>query len=61
MPPLNDNENWQEQYGSYRDVVLSKLERNGLTGLRDCIEFDYTFTPNDSMISTVRSVVPYTG
>ncbi|MBM7632447.1 phytoene desaturase family protein [Geomicrobium sediminis] len=47
VPPLNDNENWQEQYGSYRDVVLSKLERNGLNGLRDCIEFDYTFTPND--------------
>ena len=35
--------NWDD----YREVVLDKLERMGMTGLRDSIEFEYRFTPDD--------------
>ncbi|ADH98621.1 phytoene desaturase family protein [Salisediminibacterium selenitireducens] len=35
--------NWED----YRKVVLDKLERMGMTGLRESIEFEYRFTPDD--------------
>jgi len=33
-------------WDAYRDVVLDKLERMGMDGLRDSIEFEYAFTPD---------------
>ncbi|PYZ92850.1 phytoene desaturase [Salipaludibacillus keqinensis] len=33
-------------WDAYRDVVLNKLERMGMEGLRDSIEFEYVFTPD---------------
>jgi diapolycopene oxygenase len=33
-------------WDDYREVVLDKLERMGLTGLRESIEFEYEFTPD---------------
>lgn len=47
VPALQKGEDWNKNFSGYRDVVLSKLERMGMTGLRDRIEYEYTFTPND--------------
>ncbi|MFD2613110.1 phytoene desaturase family protein [Paenibacillus gansuensis] len=47
VPPLKDGESWQPHRERYRELVLDKLERNGLTGLRKSIEFEYQFTPDD--------------
>ncbi|XQY92422.1 phytoene desaturase family protein [Metabacillus sp. HB246100] len=47
VPPLKEGETWEANKESYRDLVLSKLERMGLTDLRESIEFEYTFTPDD--------------
>ncbi|CAM3941662.1 phytoene desaturase family protein [Alkalicoccus chagannorensis] len=33
-------------WDAYRDVVLDKLERMGLEGLRDSIEYEYEFNPD---------------
>lgn len=33
-------------WDAYREIILDKLERMGLTGLRDSIEFEYEFTPD---------------
>ncbi|WP_059105000.1 phytoene desaturase family protein [Shouchella shacheensis] len=47
VPPLFGEENWELYRESYRETVLKKLERNGLEDIRDYIEFEYTFTPDD--------------
>ncbi|MDQ0206071.1 phytoene desaturase family protein [Alkalicoccobacillus murimartini] len=47
VPPLKDGENWDLYKDTYRETVLTKLERNGLTKIREHIEFEYVFTPND--------------
>ncbi|WJH34813.1 phytoene desaturase family protein [Paenibacillus sp. CC-CFT747] len=47
VPPLKDGETWEGHRDRYRELVLDKLERNGLTGLRIRIEFEYVFTPDD--------------
>ncbi|WP_110111933.1 phytoene desaturase family protein [Bacillus sp. CGMCC 1.16541] len=47
VPPLKEGEDWADIQAHYRNVVLTKLERMGMTGLRDSIEFEYTFTPNN--------------
>ncbi|MFS0840147.1 phytoene desaturase family protein [Paenibacillus sp. 1P03SA] len=47
VPPLKEGETWASHKDAYREVVLNKLERMGLTGLREHIEFEYTFTPDD--------------
>ncbi|GAF13156.1 phytoene desaturase, neurosporene or lycopene producing [Bacillus sp. JCM 19046] len=47
VPPLKEGESWDQYKQSYRETVLSKLERNGLTNIRNEIEFEYTFTPDD--------------
>ena len=47
VPPLKDGEDWAMYKDTYRETVLSKLERNGLSKIRDHIEFEYVFTPND--------------
>lgn len=47
VPPLNEGEDWSKYKQSYRETVLGKLERNGLTNIRNEIEFEDTFTPDD--------------
>lgn len=47
VPPLKPGESFELQKAAYRDLVLNKLERMGLTELRQHIEFEYTFTPDD--------------
>ena len=47
VPPLKDGEDWDLYKDTYRETVLTKLERNGLTKIREHIEFEYVFTPND--------------
>ncbi|PRO65589.1 phytoene desaturase family protein [Alkalicoccus urumqiensis] len=45
VPPktaLKKKADWDK----YRDTVIDKLERMGLTGLRDSIEFEYEFNPD---------------
>ncbi len=46
-PYLTENFDWDKETTRYRDVILEKLERSGLTGLRDSIEVSYTITPRD--------------
>ncbi|MRX53317.1 phytoene desaturase [Bacillus idriensis] len=47
VPPLKEGENWEFRKETYRELILSKLERMGIPDLRKHIEFEYTFTPND--------------
>jgi diapolycopene oxygenase len=47
VPPLKEGENWEFRKETYRALILSKLERMGIPDLRNHIEFEYTFTPND--------------
>ncbi|MBO9129154.1 phytoene desaturase family protein [Bacillus sp. 165] len=47
VPPLKKGESWSGFTEKYRDVVLTKLERMGVSDLRSHIEFEYTFTPDD--------------
>ncbi|MGN7311371.1 phytoene desaturase family protein [Alkalicoccobacillus gibsonii] len=47
VPPLKPGDDWSTFKEEYREVVLSKLERNGLKNIREHIEFEYSFTPND--------------
>ncbi|TMW73065.1 phytoene desaturase family protein [Alteribacter natronophilus] len=47
VPPLKKGESWEEYRESYREKVIAKLERQGLTGLREAIEFEYQFIPDD--------------
>ncbi|WP_214802493.1 phytoene desaturase family protein [Exiguobacterium sp. ERU656] len=47
VPPLTKNPAGKTDWDAYREVVLDKLERMGLDGLRDSIEFEYRFTPED--------------
>ncbi len=47
VPPLKEGEDWELYKAKYRELVLQKLERNGVTDLRKHIEFEHQFTPND--------------
>ncbi len=47
VPPLKEGESWRDQAEAYRDRVLTKLERMGLRGLRDHIEYEDRFIPDD--------------
>ena len=46
-PYLTDAFDWKLETARYRDVIIDKLERGGLTGLRDSIEVSHTITPRD--------------
>ena len=46
-PYLTDAFDWDKETIRYRDVIIDKLERGGLTGLRDSIEVSHTITPRD--------------
>lgn len=47
VPPLREGESFEPMKTKYREMVLNKLERMGLQGLRDHIEFEYSFIPDD--------------
>ncbi|ANE47634.1 phytoene desaturase [Paenibacillus swuensis] len=47
VPPLKQGESWESFRETYREKVLTKLERMGLEGLRESIEFEYQFIPDD--------------
>lgn len=47
VPPLKDGENWEIYRNKYREVIFNKLERMGLEDIREHIEFQYEFIPND--------------
>ncbi|GBF73014.1 phytoene desaturase [Paenibacillus sp. 598K] len=47
VPPLAPGESWERWRVPYRDLVLDKLERLGATGLREHIEWEHTFLPDD--------------
>ncbi|TLS36077.1 phytoene desaturase family protein [Pseudalkalibacillus caeni] len=47
VPPLKDGESWESYREQYRNLVLNKLERMGLDDIRDHVEFDYEFIPDD--------------
>ncbi len=44
-PVLNDRVNWPREQAAYRDLVLAKLERMGLTDLRQHITYEQIWTP----------------
>lgn len=47
VPPLRPGESFEPMRVKYRELVLDKLERMGLQGLREHIEFEYSFIPDD--------------
>ncbi|MBN8237027.1 phytoene desaturase [Halobacillus kuroshimensis] len=47
VPPMTGKKQKPVDWDAYREVVLDKLERMGIEGLRDSIEFEYRFTPED--------------
>lgn len=46
-PPLGPAFDWRVEAARYREIVLSKLERMGLTGLRDAVLVEQMWTPLD--------------
>lgn len=46
-PALTDEADWSAWRGPYRDLILSRLEHAGLTGLRDRIVYEQVITPSD--------------
>ena len=47
VPPLKEGEDWRIYKDRYREKILDKLERMGVSNLKEHIEYEYTFTPND--------------
>ncbi|KUP08263.1 phytoene desaturase [Bacillus coahuilensis m2-6] len=47
VPPLKKGEDWSIYRDQYRENVFSKLERMGLDDIREHIEFEHQFIPND--------------
>ncbi|NIK75446.1 diapolycopene oxygenase [Paenibacillus castaneae] len=47
VPPLREGESWHTYRDSYRELVLDKLERMGAHGLRDHIQWEHEFLPDD--------------
>jgi len=46
-PYLSDDFSWTAERENYRDLVIDKLERMGLVGLREHIVFERIITPED--------------
>ena len=46
-PYVTESFDWDREAIRYRDVIIDKLERQGLTGLRDSIQVSRTVTPRD--------------
>ncbi|MFD0958418.1 phytoene desaturase family protein [Paenibacillus chungangensis] len=47
VPPLKDGESWTSHQSEYREIVLDKLERMGLSNLREHIRYESSFIPDD--------------
>ncbi|WP_064093252.1 phytoene desaturase family protein [Rossellomorea aquimaris] len=47
VPPLKEGEDWSIYKDNYREKIITKLERMGVSDLKKHIEYEYTFTPND--------------
>ncbi|PPA70627.1 phytoene desaturase family protein [Jeotgalibacillus proteolyticus] len=47
VPALKEGEQGRWDWESYRELILNKLERMGMEGIRDSIEYEYRFTPED--------------
>ncbi|MCP3029318.1 NAD(P)/FAD-dependent oxidoreductase [Halobacillus sp. A5] len=47
VPPLKNGKRKPVDWDQYRETVLDKLERMGMEGVKDSIEFEYRFTPED--------------
>jgi diapolycopene oxygenase len=47
VPPLQEGESWEQHRSRYRELVLDKLERMGATNIRQHIEFEQQFIPDD--------------
>lgn len=47
VPPLKPGKSWGNYKEPYRELVLDKLVRMGLPDLRDHIEYEHTFIPDD--------------
>ncbi|KAB2951366.1 phytoene desaturase [Heliorestis acidaminivorans] len=45
VPNLSSDIDWSKELESFRDKVIDKLERNGLTDLRNQIDFEKVYTP----------------
>ncbi|KAB2953069.1 phytoene desaturase [Heliorestis acidaminivorans] len=45
VPNLESSINWKTDLAGYREKILQKLERSGLTDLRKHIEFERVYTP----------------
>jgi phytoene desaturase len=43
----NERINWETEKFSYRDLIVEKLEKFGLEGLENSIEFEHIITPED--------------
>ncbi|MCS6777594.1 MAG: phytoene desaturase family protein [Chloroherpetonaceae bacterium] len=46
-PYITEAFDWERETERYREVILDKLERSGLTGLRESIRVSHTVTPRD--------------
>lgn len=46
-PYLTEAFDWSQETDRYRDVIINKLERSGMTGLRESIQVSRTITPRD--------------
>jgi phytoene desaturase len=46
-PALGPRVNWAREAQPYRDLVIAKLERMGLDGLRDAVAYEQIWTPAD--------------
>lgn len=46
-PYLSDNQNWELWTENYRDKILDTLEKSGLEGLRESVEYISVITPED--------------
>jgi phytoene desaturase len=46
-PYTGGRTNWQREAPNYRDLIVEKLEKSGLEGLADAIDFERIITPED--------------
>lgn len=46
-PALGPRVRWEREAAPYRDLVVAKLERMGLDGLREAIEYEQCWTPDE--------------
>ena len=47
VPAMKEGQQGKKDWNRYREIILDKLERMGMDSLRDSIEFESGFTPED--------------